>query len=323
MKIGIYKPFKKLFFVDDREDNAAWSYEIVNTAKIFVEQGHEIHILSENDLDLLAQQPKKIRNQFTGIYDNPNWQDEEQHFDRILLWCGSFALDQFGDAIINHLRRKTDRLDFMLTDKKLVPDNKLLLMKFDTIYVQATKNIYRPDDKFGALGELLLYKHKFTRTIDQAMNDKGIEFYFGGTERNRLDDYIEYVWRPHQLLTTKSQFFNINNRIARDEFKKTLERAKFSIVITDVENNEMHFISPRPYECYIHDIVAFFDYKYDPDEYFCKHDDYRRVHNFKEMRMKMNEINKDYELHRKILQQQRDAIKPEYISGTYVYEKLK
>jgi len=320
MNIAIYKPFKKLFFIDDREDNAAWSYEIVNMSQILIDHGHEVFIISESDLGSIPTQD--LLTKYPHLHYYPNAIKDRAKFDRILLWCGSFALDKNGQNVINLLKEMTNRLDFALTDAKLVPEDATLFSFFDTIYLQGTRMIYSELDHCGGLSELLLYKFKYPRTLDEAITAKDIEFYFGGTERDRLDDFIEYVWRPGHLITTKTKFFGIENRTPRDEFKKTLDRTKYSVVITDIENNKNAFISPRPYECYIHDIVAFFDYKYDPDEYYCKHDDYRRVHNYKEMRIKMNELNSNPELYRNILAMQRSYIREDFVNGEYIYGQI-
>jgi hypothetical protein len=321
MTIGIYKPFKPLYFVDDTLDNAAWSYEIVHMSQILADQGHSVYILSENDLNDDESdyfQDKNILDASKMI-----WDDEQFVFDRIIIWCGSFQLDKIGDEIIPFFKAHTPRLDFFLTDKKLIPETIEYLYMFDNIYVQSTLPIYTQDDKFGALGELLPYKHEWTRTVDEAIASKTTEFYFGGTERDRLDDFLEYVWRPGHLVTTKSQFLGIENRIDRNKFKETLDTAKYSVVITDVVNNEVHFISPRPYELYMHDIVAFFDYKYDADEHFCSKDDWRRVHNYKELRTKMNYLNENPEYYKQILEHQRAQITQDLIDGSYVYSMTK
>lgn len=321
MTIGIYKPFKEIMFVDDRLDNAAWSYEMVNIAQIYAERGHNVVILSQNDLH---KDTNKVWTQ-KGIYD---WSDKlfnseyMKTLDRVMIWCGSFELDKYQDEIIQYLRAHTDRLDFFLTDKKLAPMNTNMLGLFDNIYVQGTLSLYSTNDKFGALGELLPYNFKYTKTIDEVIASKEIEFYFGGTERNRLDDFIEYVWRPGHLITTKTAFFNFENRIPRDEFMTTLDKAKYSVVITDVENNELHFISPRPYELYMHDIIAFFDYKYDADKHFDVHQ-FCIVRNYKEMRQKMNEINNNVNLQKEILEHQRKQITKNIVNGNYVYNMTK
>lgn len=316
MRIGIYKPFKEVFFNDDANDVAAWSYEVVNTAKIFAERGHEIVILSETDL-------KEGQYQNISVKLVKDFLENEK-FDRILLWSGSFQFDKYGDNIITILRKHTNRLDFVLTDKLLMPVDHSSLEKVDHIYIQGTKKLFKESDVTESTSELVLYKHTYTRTIEEAIRDKNIEFYFGGTERDRLDDYIEYVWRPEHVITTKSKFFNIENRVSRDVFMDYLDRAKYSVVITDIQNNRDHFISPRPYECYIHDIIPFFDHKYDPDGYYCSTDDFRRVHSYKEMREKMNYLNEHQEEYRKILEEQRQIVSNlQFVSGEHIYQKLK
>jgi hypothetical protein len=312
MKIGLYKPFKKLYFIDDSADNAAWSYELVNFSKIFAERGHEIHVLSDNDLD---DRFKNIKNMY---------KKGEDKYDRIVIWCGSFDLEPAGDMVINVMRDHTDRLDFMLTDFALTPKHLVnWSYLFDNVYIQGTKLIFTDDDKLNGLSELILYKHEYKKTVEDSIAQKHIEFYFGGTERDRLDDFLEYVWRPGHIITTKSKFLGIENRIDRNAFKDTLDKTKYSIVITDVVNNREHFVSPRPYELYIHDIIAFFDSKYDPDGYFCPLDDWRRVHSYKEMREKMNTLNNDLSRYTYFINKQRqEATRKEFVSGDYVYEKL-
>lgn len=315
MKLGIYKPFKPVYFNDSEKDVAAWSYEVVNIAKIFAERGHQVYILSENDL---------VEGQINNIYSKLVKDfDVNEKFDRIFIWSGSFALDQYKDNIIDILRILTRRLDFVLTDKILTPEDKNKLKLFDNLYLQGTKQIFSNKDVLGSTSELVLYQHQYSLSLDESIKNKNIEFYFGGTERNRLDDYIEYVWRPGHIITTKSKFFNIENRVPRSTFLKNLDNSKYSVIITDVENNQDHFISPRPYECYIHDIIGFFDSKYDPDEYYCKKDDFRRVKNYKEMREKMNFLNEHPEKYKEILANQRQtASKPEFIDGEYLYQKF-
>lgn len=317
MTIGIYKPFKQVFFVDDTQDNAAWSYEVVNVAKIFAERNNKVIMLSETDLD------KAAYDQFPNIsYCKLN--EECPNLDRIIIFSGSFSLSKIDETIIHALRKRTKRLDFLFTDYRLLPTDMTQLKLFDNIYTQATRhlNILPTDDKYGGVSEFLLYQHKFDKTIEEKISIKDIKFYFGGTERGRLDDFIEYIWRPTHKITTKTHFFNMNNRVTRQEYMNLLDHAKFSITIADVDYNKNHFITPRPYENYIHDIVGFVDSKFDPDEHHYKHDDFLRVSNYKEMKEKIDIIDQDDNLWKAILQQQRNKIKKEYINGDYVYEKL-
>ena len=104
---------------------------------------------------------------------------------------------------------------------------------------------------------------------------------------------------------------------------KLLDDTKFSIVIADVEYNENHFITPRPYEYYIHDIVAFTDNKYDPDGHLIPLDSWLRVNNYKELREKINFLVEHPEEHDKWVRWGRKQMEHEYVSGDYVYDCIK
>lgn len=313
MRIGIYKPFKKVFFHNDTEDNAAWSYEVVHVAKIFAERGHQVFMLSETDLE-------------DGVFSNIARGSIDDTYDRTIVFSGTFKEDTHGEAIIEKLAANTPRLDFLLTDLRLVPENKELYELFSTIYTQATKVIPGiPEEKqvYGAVSQFLPYKHEWSRSIDDAVKTKKTPFYFGGTERGRLDDFIEYVWRPNHVITTKTAFFGLENRVTRDQYMSLLDDTKYSIVIADVEYNENHFITPRPYENFMHDIVCFVDNKFDPDGKIIPLEHWLRVNNFKEMYEKIKYFEENEEERSQLLMWQRTQITPALVSGDYVYDTLK
>lgn len=310
MKIGIYKPFKKVFFHDDREDNAAWSYEVVNLAKILVKNGHTVYILSETDL---------IEGSFYGILKG----SIEDTYDRTIIFGGTFSLDKYSDSIIEMLSKKTERLDFVLTDLALQPADKSLYKFFRNIYTMATEPLPGIGGKYGGLAEFRTLDISFDKSIEESITNKTVEFYFGGTERKRLDDFLEYVWRPGHVVTTKSAFLGIENRVTRDEYFKLMNSAKYSICIADKECNENHFMSPRPYECYAHDMIAFTDAKFDIDCALIPVDSYLRVKDYKELRTKMNELNENQEKYVELLAWQRAQFTSDKVDGSYVYNLLK
>jgi hypothetical protein len=317
MKIGIYKPFKKIFFYKNNIDDCGWSFEIVNTAKIFAERNHQVYLLSDNDLNT---KKTNIKNIFSNVITNV---DKIDTYDRIIIWCGSFNLDKYNDNIIDILRQKTKRLDFFLPDRLLVPTDLKKIKLFDNVYLPGTKQIFSKKDHIKQTTEIILYGYQFKKSINTSLKQKKIEFYYGGSERNRLMDYLEYIWRPDHLIHTKSTFLNISNRVSRDICHSTLQLSKYSIILGSEQENTEHFLTSRPYEYYMHDVIAFFDHKYDPDEYYCKHSDFRRVHNYKEMKEKINILNKNKKLYIKIIQQQRKSILKKYINGNHIYNNFK
>lgn len=316
MRIGIYKPFKKVFFHNDAEDEAAWSYEVVNVAQIFAQEGHDIYMLSDCDLTEFPLYREKYPKMHVGdIYTD---------YDRILIFSGSFKLDKHGDKIVELLSKRTDRLDFIFTDYRLLPEICYVDL-FDNVYHQATSPLEilmnaKVNQKYGGIAELLPYKFKEGDLFNAQHKD--IRYYFGGTERGRIDDYLEYAWRPDCKVTGKSETLRFNNRVKRNEYMALLDRTKYSIVIADVEYNENHFITPRHYENIMHDIVSFVDAKFDPDEHLISKQDFRRVKNYKELIGKMHQLDNNQKLYMSILIHQREEIKPEFIDGSYVYRCL-
>lgn len=306
MSIAIFKPYKQVFFHNDNEDTAAWSYEVVNLAKILARNGHRVYIISETDLIDMT-----FENIFVG--------DINSHYSRIIIFGGTFAEDKYDEAIIEKLSKQTKRLDFVLSDLALTPQNINSYKYFTNIYTMASQPISNIGGTYGGLAELRLYDIVLPKEIPE----KTIEFYFGGTERKRLDDFLEYVWRPGHVVTTKSKFLGIENRVTRSEFLKLLSSAKYSICIADEICNINHFMSPRPYELFCHDIIAFTDSKFDIDGKIIPKDSWLRVKNYKELREKMNELNANKEKYNEIIKWQRSQLTEDKINGDFVYNLIK
>lgn len=302
MNIAIYKPYKKVFFNDDKDDLSAVSYEVVNLAKILAKNGHNISIIS--DTDLLEPTREGIKNG-----------DINSIYDRIIIFSGTFSKDKYGNNIIDKLRNQTQRLDFYLTDLRLTPNS---YEKFDNIYTQATSKLnIGKDNKYGGVAEL--------RCFEQAIHDnpdKTILYGFNGTERGRLDTFLEYVWRPDCQITGKSDTLKFDNRVTRDIFLETLSKTKYSIIIADDEYDKNSFITPRPYEHILNGIISFFHITYDKDRYF-EIPEYLRVSSYKELRNKINELEENIALYDLIKNQQNKLIKQEYIDGSYIYNLIK
>jgi hypothetical protein len=306
MNIGLYKVCYEVCFHDDANDLHAISYEVVNLAKIFASHGDKVSMLSKSDL---------VDGKLEGIVNG----NLEQRYDRIILVGGVFAKEK-DQQIVEHLRAVTDRLDFYLTDIRCTPQNQHDWELFDNVYTQATRNISfvpRDDQQYGGVSELACFGS--TPTHEQ----KDIVYSFGGTERGRLGDLIEYVWRPDCVWTGKSQFFDIDTRVDRPTYLDVMDRTKYSIVIMDTVYNNEHFITPRHYEHCIRGIVSFMDAKCDPDEHLMKHNDFRRVNNYFELKNKMNQLESDDVFRQAILRNQIAEVPEPFVNGDYVYSILK
>lgn len=310
--IGVFKPYKFVSFGSQNNDLSSVMYEVCNVAYIFSERGHHVSMLSDTDIS-----KHNIPNITSGSLD--------QKYDRIIVYSGSFSKDPLGHDIIPKLRKQTTRLSFLLTDLRLLPDDRSQLELFDDFFTQATRPLEcLPKNKpqqYAAVAEFYCYHLQF-KNLEEIMKNKNTRYAFFGTERGRLTDVAEYCWRPECQWIGKSKTFNFDTRVPRDDFKKALDDIKFSITIADEAYNQAHFITPRPYEHYQSDIVNFVDDKFDPDEHLEKKDSWMRVQNYLELRKKMEEIDEDDVLWKNILLEQRTRIKPEYLDGSCVYDRL-
>lgn len=320
MKIGVYKPFKKVFFGDDSQDTAAWSYEVANMAKIFARRGHDVVMLSDTDLKNGQFERISVPDPiFTGKFAHI---DGAGKLDRILLFSGVFEKDIHGPGVIDLLRKNTDRLDFVLTDLRLLPPSVYFGM-FDNVYTQATSPLEGIGGVYGGIAELRCLDHKFESVTESLRKKKASHrFYFGGTERGRLDDFLEYVWRPGHVITGKSDTLGFDTRVDRKEYLDNLAKAKFSVVIADVDYNKNRFITPRHYENIQHDVISFVDREFDQDVRLVDMTDWRRVDDYTEMHGKMKELDGDFNRYMQLLLRQRQEIRPEFVDGSYVYERM-
>jgi hypothetical protein len=305
MKIGFYKPFIKVYFNDDRNDFNATSYEVTNVMNIFEKFGHEVKILSNNDLNVGDNRIGSLK----------------EDYDRIILYGGPFKLMNDDAGIIDTLRNNTSRLDFLLTDMRcMYPKEKEELI--DNFYSQSTnKKLFGVKNKYGGVAEIRCFNVAFQPF--KKVSEKDIKIYFGGTTRNRLKKYLEYVWRPNVLITGKSEELKFNNRVTRDVYFNYLERTKYSVVFADVDYEENNFITPRFYEYVQNNIVGFCDKDWDKGEKIMKSDDWRRVSSYLEWMEKIEELEKDKDRYFELLVDQQLEIKPDFISGKYVYNCLK
>ena len=219
-------------------------------------------------------------------------------------------------GIIEKLREHTRRLDFILTDLRLKAYRDDM---FDHIYSQHAWKHQKT--KYNGMPEICAYQHCWTK-LTSSIKQKNIEYYFGGGERGRTKDFIEYVWRPDCTINAKSALLNFDNRIGHSKFLANMQRAKYSIVIADEEYNNTAFVTQRYFENILYDVVSFVDGKYDLKEKLISHTDWRRVHSYKELREKMNYLNTHQKEYVELLKKQRAEITQDMISGQYTYSLI-
>lgn len=292
MNIGIYKIGKEII-VNEKGDFAGWSNEPLSLARVFKRFGNDVTILSD----------------ISDKVSEFSYEDRDR-FDGIVVVSGPMSLEK-NPNIIQQLRQKTDRYALFATDMKLFAGHEFDV--FDKIFWNATRN---KDSRYSYSGDLELMYFDFK----QKDTEKRFDFYFGGGERNRSQDFFEYVWRPGHVLNIKSTTLGIDNRVGRDEYMQQLSRAKYSIVIADGEYNAINFVNTRHAENNMNNVISFVDKKFDQAGDIIPIDDFRRVGSYIEMAAKIKLLNENPKLYGEVLRKQKAEIKPEYISGQYVYD---
>lgn len=290
MNIGIYKPAKKICFQEDLLDHAGWSSEIIPIIKILANAGHKVHIISPTDYI-----PGSIENVSNKVLP---------HYDKIFLFNGKMD----NTDVLGYLNSVTTELNLIATDLALIPDD---LSQFDNIYSQSKRF-----HTYGHIEEGLLYDY------NPEINKKNIMFSFGGTERNRLDDIIEYIYRPECYWYGKSTFFDKLDYIPYHEHLDIVRRTKCTIIIGDKEYNKIGFVTPRYYEALKYDVIAFVDRKYDPDCLLISKDDFRRVSSFKELYKKIEMLNANKKIYDDLTIYQRNEITRDKTKGRNILKSL-
>lgn len=290
-KIGFYKPFKKICWSQNNDDHSAISVEITRIIEIFATNGHECYILSDTDYI-----PGAIKNVFTGILEP---------LDKVFMYNGSgLTLD-----MINGLRKYTNSLNLIITDLSLLPNFEI---PDDVRQFSQSKRFV----EYGAIQEHECYGFK------SEQYNKDIQFYFGGTERGRTQEFFEYVYRPEVVWHGKSQTLGVKKYIPYHEHIDLMKRTKYSVVIGDESYNDVGFVTPRYYECIRYGVLPFVSHMFDPDEILLSKTDFRRVHSYIEMLNKIKLLNSNLEMYQTQIHKQNASITHKQITGQNILKFL-
>jgi hypothetical protein len=294
MRIGIVKPTKKIYFFENIDDHASWSPEIVNVAKLFAKHGHDVYIMTDTDYD----------NSCTNIFI---WKDQTP-LDKIFVFNGFFKDAEDERTQLIQLEAICSDINYIVSDMRLMtyyPD------RYTKIFTQSKRwHTYCAMQEATLLDEMT---HSATY--------KTIPYYFGGTERGRTKDFMEYIVQPGCTWVGKSETLDIVNYIPHYKHLENLQKAKTTIIIADEVYNAYGFVNDRYYECAKYDVICFADSKFDPDEIIMKKDDWRRVSSHAELVKKQKELDDNPQLYRELLLKQRIEIESKR-AGDSIYSYL-
>ena len=292
MRIGFYKPLKKIYFKENKEDHSSWSIECVNIMKILAANYNKVYILTETDYE------ENMIDHITAV--------PPVKLDRIFVMNGNFVNPAEEEQL---LLSYNCPIDIIVTDLALFHDWPFIREKYSQskqlgIYAHIEEN------------QLFQYvpSEKYKKTID---------YYFGGTERKRTKAFFEYIYRPNCLWKGKSQSLNIIDYVPEKKHLSYLNKTKTTIVIGDETYNHIGFVTPRFYECIIHNVVCFFEYDFDPDELIISKKSWFRVSSYQEFYTKQKQLLNNEELWKAKLQEQQALITYSMIAGSNIYNALK
>lgn len=318
--IGIYKPAKKVYFRSEDEDHAAWSSEVIKLAQILAGAGHRVQMLSETDLD----EPEHAEGEelfLPGIMSEKKMK-KTQKYNITFVFCGAFYSSERDElAALEKIRKQSKKVVLVVTDMTLIPTRADAYKYFDIALTQTTRHI----PQLGMIEQRyvdLVYLTGFGAVQSNAK--KTNDFVFGGSERKRLNDFLEYVWRPGHVVYTRSPFLDINTKVSRTEYMKKMDESLATICIADEHYNQFGFVTHRPIECAISNVLAFADNKYDPDYLLIPKDSYLRVNNYKEFKERLEECKVAPELVKSLLDWQKATwLNDDIINGSLVYDQLR
>jgi len=300
--IGIYKVGSSLREYH-RDTNFAYT-EVVNIIKLLKDYGHSVYVF-------------KNRQDF---YDFDDVADVT--LDNLIVFNGPSPDNIFSEfKFLKMLIDISDQSVFVVTDLRICLTSSFHQL-FDYVLTQSIAHIDFIDakQKYNYMPESILYKAY--DLFNGFEKDKMIVF--GGTERNRLDDFTEYVWRPNVELYGRSKFYKFDdNRLPVDEYLDILKRTKYSIVIADKKYNDNNFITQRFFECLRYNVIPFVDEKYDQDNLTTLASDPRRVSNYREMMERINLLETTPEAYEKLLNfQQSRILERNVLDGKKVHDRL-
>lgn len=289
--IGIYKAGKPICFNKNELDHSAISVEITRVIEMLAEHSNQVFILSDTDYI-----PGSIQNVYKG---------SEGPLDKVFMYNGV----GLGEEAVMNMLCLTRDVNLIVTDLSLLPDENVMQL-FTNVYSQSKRF-----HTYGAIQEHECYK------LEPYYGDKDISLYFGGTERGRTADFIEYVHRPDVMWYGKSKTLDIKKYVPYHKHIELMKRSTFSIVIGDTSYNNIGFVTPRYYECIRYGVIPFVDMKYDPDEIMIKKNDYRRVNSYIEVIQKIKELS-SANRYMSIRQSQEAEISEKMKSGSGLVNRL-
>lgn len=307
MKIAMYKPYKKVFFTSNTVDLGGWSNECTQLSRLLRDRGHEVVWLSPTDLYEIPM--LEYENRWHAI-ENYDLDLGYQDYDRVFVIAGRFDVRNEKSEtdlkrILSWRFQSKCSIDFFHTDIDLIP-SKGTHSQFNHWYCQANPKslassiVSRKVETIDhvPLYTLPVYGSRLNRDemIDRVLKkwrDRGVKgFLYGGSERDRLDLFLEYVYRPDYEWYGDFPSLQIDNRVPQSSFLEKLAKATWSIVFSNHYAHGVNHVTPKPWENLVSGVLSFIDIRYDKLGYVFSYKDDCRVGGYLDVLEKLFEIEK-------------------------------
>ena len=148
--------------------------------------------------------------------------------------------------------------------------------------------------------EMMLLKY-----IRPTTDEKTIKFvYAGGSRMGKRDAQFRKYLHPDNpfvdyiITSSKLPMFKHHKTMTKlpfDLLQRTYDKTKYSLVIGDPEYNKAGMLTQRYWEYLLHDVIAFMDREFDPNEILMSASDFRRVSNAAELGTKIEFLEQNKE----------------------------
>ncbi len=252
-------------------------------------------------------------------YVNTN---DRQFYDRIFVFNGYPKFTSIANLWV-----LCKELNYILTDTRFinVTRNDRHSHYIDNFFVQSDEMqlLYKPTFN-SKLHMLPIFEHNFYNVDDgksSLVANKKSRIIFGGSERERRDKFIEYIYKPIVDAFVNYKDGSADNRLPILDYKKRLSEYKYGIVIINPYDVEVGNITWRYYEYIVNNVITFVDRDSDPrNKLLLTPRSFLYVSSYDEMYYKMEMIENDPLLYNSLLIDQQCVINNEQRSG---YEFVK
>jgi hypothetical protein len=321
-KIAIYKVGTN-FSLTANDTNFA-QQEIKNVINILRVNGNSIYILGDNKTE------EDTFNNLAKIKFVNYAKPIKEEFDYLLVFNGPYPRNIINEyENLKHMTKFAKKSFFIVTDLRIKLYDQFHEL-FDKVLTQSKRqlNSIKAKQAYSGMPQSILFDTSFSASFNILPNTQQVKkdklIVFGGNERNRTKDFIEYIIRPNVEYYGKSSTFSPeDNRLPTQEYMKLFRRTKYSIVIADKEYNQNGFITQRYYECLANDVIPFVDYKYDQDNIAIKQDDFRRVYGYEDVLKKIKILENDRGKYDEVIRrQQLEVYMNDGLYGTFTRKCL-